>query len=217
MVQNTSSGTKPLRFSNWDMKPMTIDDCVVFTSNGFWDSKNKLFCPRIKTCPVCSFNSVPKLTMKGLCPECTLDYYWYLARDKSHEVFYDGYKEYKIFPSDDFRTWNVSVPADESMTYNMELFNGPGTPIGHNFWNTSDSFCNSNSGTKDEIGLSTCKLGRDFTCNSGECISKYKRCDGVYDCRDHSDEENCKLILVPPIYDKSKLKFSLCSLKILFC
>ena len=39
MVRNTSSGTKLLNFTNWDMTPMTIDDCVVFTSNGFWDKK----------------------------------------------------------------------------------------------------------------------------------------------------------------------------------
>ena len=55
--------------------------------------KNKMFCPRIKTCPVCSFTSVSKLTMKGLCQETPLDIYWYLAKDENYEVYYDGYKE----------------------------------------------------------------------------------------------------------------------------
>ena len=145
-----------------------------------------------------------------------MDIYWYLAKHENYEVYYDGYKEYKIYPSKDFRKWNVSVPADESMTYIIELFNGPGTPIGHSFWNTSDPFCNFHSDTKVEIGLSIGKLGRDLTCDSGECISKYKHCDDHYDCRDHSDEENCKTILVPSIYDKSKYNLCKCILNEFF-
>jgi len=92
MVETTSKSQIPLNFSNWDMLPKTIDNCVIFRSNGVWDSKNEMFCPDIKTCPVCSFSSVPKLTMLGLPPESAIDYYWYLDKDKNGTIYYDGYK-----------------------------------------------------------------------------------------------------------------------------
>ena len=204
MVQKSRSGEKSLNFSNWDMSPMTIDSCVVFLGNGMWDSKNKMFCPRIKTCPVCSFTNVPKLTMIGLCSESPVDYYWYLAKDDTGVVHYDGYKDYKAFSFNDFKIWKVSSNEDESIAYNIAILNGPDTPVGLNFLNASDSSCNIQPGVKMEISLSVCVLGREFACGSGECVSKYKRCDNAADCSDHTDEENCKTIMVPAIYDKSK-------------
>ena len=32
-----------------------------------------------------------------------------------------------------------------------------------------------------------CQLG-EFTCDSGECIAENKRCDGIKDCADNTDE-----------------------------
>lgn len=35
----------------------------------------------------------------------------------------------------------------------------------------------------------------EFACASGDqCISSSYRCDGVFDCRDHSDEQNCRML-----------------------
>ncbi len=31
----------------------------------------------------------------------------------------------------------------------------------------------------------------DFECNDGGCINVTLRCDGSFDCTDHSDEINC--------------------------
>ena len=32
----------------------------------------------------------------------------------------------------------------------------------------------------------------EFTCDSGECVRRDQRCDGRRDCRDSSDEFNCR-------------------------
>ena len=32
-----------------------------------------------------------------------------------------------------------------------------------------------------------------FRCDSGKCIYQTWRCNGAYECTDHSDENNCEL------------------------
>ena len=50
--------------------------------------------------------------------------------------------------------------------------------------------------------FSRCNFGDEFTCNSGECISLQKRCNGIDECDDGSDEHGCNLVDIPSSYDK---------------
>ena len=40
-------------------------------------------------------------------------------------------------------------------------------------------------------GNKTCN-GNEFTCSNGKCISRSWRCDLDDDCKDNSDEKNCR-------------------------
>ena len=64
---------------------------------------------------------------------------------------------------------------------------------------------------ESNVGFSTepkCDSAREFACGSGECISIAKRCDRQYDCKDYSDEQDCrKLLVISLFYMLLVLKF----------
>ena len=53
-----------------------------------------------------------------------------------------------------------------------------------------------------------------FTCDDGQCIDINNRCDQVIDCRDKSDEMNCKLLVLEDGYNKDIPPFLLVMNKI---
>ena len=53
-----------------------------------------------------------------------------------------------------------------------------------------------------EVALSMCEFGEGFTCDSGQCVNIYQKCDGVKDCWDESDEMSCDFVSIPYSYRK---------------
>ena len=45
---------------------------------------------------------------------------------------------------------------------------------------------------KPDVTAFTCEHGLAYCTDNKGCYEKAGRCDGVFDCRDHSDEYNCK-------------------------
>ena len=58
-----------------------------------------------------------------------------------------------------------------------------------------------------EMKLTGCQQKGEFTCNDGQCIRMEERCNQLPNCRDKSDEQECRILLledgfnqrIPPI------------------
>ena len=79
------------------------------------------------------------------------------------------------------------------------------SPLGRNIWRYNDPACAASSSTNLSVTISTCALGSQFSCSSGQCIGIYGRCNGEAECEDESDEENCQTIHFPDTYDKDQV------------
>ena len=69
-------------------------------------------------------------------------------------------------------------------------------PVGRNVWRS----CSSDQ--SQELSLSSCSPGSEFTCNDGSCIPLDYKCDRFPDCGEQEDEEDCNPLILPPNYQK---------------
>ena len=74
--------------------------------------------------------------------------------------------------------------------------------LGRREWDWYENACNGKTFQKRNLTFSVCDFGSEFTCSSGSCIAMGNRCDGINDCLDGSDEEQCTSIDIPNSYEK---------------
>ena len=69
--------------------------------------------------------------------------------------------------------------------------------LGRNEWTvTGDVYdCHKGEPYTTYLKLSGCNPG-EFTCDDGQCVTMEERCNQIPNCRDESDEVDCKLILL---------------------
>ena len=53
------------------------------------------------------------------------------------------------------------------------------------------------------LKMSGCNLDGEFTCADGQCVSMEERCNQIPNCRDESDELDCKLLILKSSYNKN--------------
>ena len=192
---------RPLNYTKWSVYAFwgeTSVDCSYIRTDGTWmyELTNNGTCSHLQICTVCTIPNLPVFTLKGVCFESSINLNYYLNIDDRNQIInYAGYKRGNISFKDN--AWiiggsdhNVTLSTGHKMNY----------PVGRLAWNMLDDNCE-----MDETGhlsLSKCEFGEEYTCNSGHCIGIQKRCNGVKDCKDNSDEEDCHLIEIPNTYKK---------------
>ena len=51
----------------------------------------------------------------------------------------------------------------------------------------------------------------EFTCDDGQCVGIEERCDQVIHCRDQTDEQDCRLLVLKKGYKKNIVPFTIVS------
>ena len=152
-------------------------------------------CSTTKLCTICSFPTTPMFTLKGVCGRnAHLDWNYYFATNEKHEITgYDGFKTSNLTHENGvWQFQDVETLAETRSDH----------PIGRRNWSYRDSSCGIKTSIDTSFAFSKCHFGKEFTCNSGQCISMSQRCNRVKDCNDDSDEEMCDMIHIPSSYNK---------------
>ena len=200
---DTTGRLQRINYTNWDLEQCTQTDCgsenfgcPYMEKTGLWAfGFQPGFCLQIQLCPICSFDAPPVFSIKGMCSKDTLlNWNFYMDIDENDQIVeYEGYKTSKLtYHNDSWQFEDNGILARTSSS----------NPIGRKYWNYKDRTCELKEEVKTLLTFSVCYPGKEFTCNSGDCIALSKRCNQIEECDDGSDEKECFLVDIPSSYSK---------------
>ena len=100
------------------------------------------------------------------------------------------------------KTW-IMTDAESNVTGISRAPHNSFTLGRHNWTIRGDMGCSEDGAEyTTELKMSGCQDG-NFTCNNGQCVSMDQRCNQLPDCRDKSDEENCKILVLEKSYNQN--------------
>ena len=190
-------------YTNWGStfkelsKPGLSRACAFMTTDGSWAYANDE-CDDITLCFVCTIIRSTVLTLKGTCKlGSSFQWNFYPVVNSTNQISsFEGYKRgQQIVKSKG--EWLLEAKGSK-ITLGKNVI----SPIGRNQWNWYERSCRSQSFRKRTLTLSLCRIGAEFTCDSGHCVELRNRCDNKRDCGDGSDERECTHVHIPEEYDK---------------
>ena len=121
--------------------------------------------------------------------------------------FYKGFTSSSINYDEDSESWLLTTIDSSVNGTSAAPIKAMGT--GAQIWQFSRDICNTNSFDPFDAVLTVCARD-EFTCHSdGSCISMEERCDQFPNCKDFSDEANCRLVVLPENYVSDYAPFTL--------
>ena len=175
----------------------TSENCAALYPCKWFD----VSCTRTYYC-LCESHPRPKLKLLGLCKESLIDHVYQPQNDVKDigALTMVGHST-SIRYNQNRMLWVMNV-----VHYNVTGTSGASAKsftLGKSPWIIDgDKGCNKeNTSYKVELKMSACQEG-SFTCYDGQCISMRKRCDQAPNCRDHSDERGCYILVLEEGYNK---------------
>ena len=168
-------------------------------SDGFWGYLPS--CRGKRYCTVCSIINTPVFSIHGICQESLfVNFNYYAEADIEGNLFFDGYKGARIHKLGS--KWQFQSHRDPNGNMTAISDNMTFSPVGRFWWDVYEPSCDMKGSEEIEVALSMCEFGEEFTCDSGQCVNIYKKCDGVKDCWDGSDETSCHFVSISNSYRK---------------
>ncbi|XP_071742933.1 uncharacterized protein [Lepeophtheirus salmonis] len=127
--------------------------------------------------------------LRGICVGSTIIDDRYYLLESNGRVLFHGLKNNLIVSYKN--NWKLVSFVDGEMV-TIAIYNGTRfAPIGTNIWYITGK-CNGEYFKEKKIILKMTDCGTsEFSCKSGECMPFNTQCNGIVDCEDQSDEENC--------------------------
>ena len=144
-------------------------------------------CRKTLMCSFCKVQINIRVSLFGSTDR--FDRYYTLQKSENGEIFLKGSKNSLV------RKENSTWILESSYHNKICLLKNSSTPFVRNIWNCSEGM--------KLLAFSLCSL-QQFACDSGMCVGDDYRCNGVADCDDGSDEENCLHLIKGIGYDMNQ-------------
>ena len=160
------------------------------------------------TCP-CQYQQQPVLWLRGVCDHSLIMGWQFTPKQLPSfplEVVLIGSISLSIRYNDIKSQW-VLTDSLSNITA-VSRADKKSYVLGKHKWTvTGDVFdCQKGEPTAEPyttyLKLSGCNPRGEFTCNDGQCVTMEQRCNQIPNCRDKSDEIDCKLLILENNYNK---------------
>lgn len=212
---NAAAAT-PVAYSNFDQRRgLTIEApevCVAFKgSRAVVGAARGSWVPRrcdLERCAVCHFRRLPFVRVRGLCAKSEFDKTYYLLPEDGgggvalSGVFYSLLRKLPPANNDsragDFGSWRLSRYDKPSVAATLAMTSPTHYPTGLNTWTFTSDVCGR---AEARLRVTSCVRG-EFSCDDGSCVPLERRCDMEVNCPDGTDEVGCRVLDLPPGYNR---------------
>ena len=144
---------------------------------------------------ICKFERKISIGLSGLCYASSVDRKFFIQKqlNGSTERYgtFVGITGWILYYDKLEKTWKIIHKNFPQNT--LKMLGSSRRPFGKYKWKVGAYVCAQGNTAHLELQLSNCDSDQ-FTCNDGTCIPLGNRCDKKPDCKDVSDEKQCKIV-----------------------
>ena len=177
-----------------------MENCARIVGGSRWGDKD---CDWPKYGCMCSYKPRFYLRLRGLFPRSAIDVFYKPMSDRAdfENLQLLGLTGSSLTYDEGKRLWQINV-AQSNLSATSKGSQASFALGKYNWTIIGDVSYNAGAEYVTELKMSGCEDG-DFTCDDGQCVKMYQRCNQMPNCRDESDETNCQVLVLKKGYNKN--------------